>query len=83
MKHYDYNKAKEIINNHLDGLKEVSLGMEEDWFWTGETIWEDGLYKNELNDEILIGGINGSNWATPIIRLTFEDGSETELDCYY
>jgi hypothetical protein len=45
MKHYDYKKAKETIKSHLDNsgrygkLLSASLGMEEDWNWTGTTIW--------------------------------------------
>lgn len=50
MKKYDYSLAKKIIEKFvdLDVLKEASLGMHEDWFWTAETIWEDGEYKRTI-----------------------------------
>ena len=50
MKCYDYAKAKQIIEENKDNLVEASLGMHEDWFWTAETVWENGEYKRELPD---------------------------------
>lgn len=49
MKTYDFNKVKKLISESA-GLKSASLGMHEDWFWTAETIWEDGLFKKDLPD---------------------------------
>lgn len=43
--------------------------MHEDWFWTSKTIFEKGKYLANLDDENLkIGGISGSNWATPVLQ---------------
>ena len=78
MKNYNFNKAKQIILENLENLESASLGMHEDWFWTAETIWENGEYKN---DETTIGGIGGSSWATPTLQLLFKDGSEKMIEC--
>jgi len=83
MKHYDYDKAKSIIEeNKSKGLVEASLGMKEDWFWTAETIWNDGKYVRVLKENTKIGGIDGSNWATPILELIFTDETKITLNCY-
>ena len=81
MKNYNFKKAKQIILENVENLESASLGMHEDWFWTAETVWENGEYKNELNDETTIGGIGGSSWATPTLQLLFKDGSEKMIVC--
>lgn len=53
MKSYDYKKAKHIIEESKDCLESASLGMHEDWFWTAETIWENGEFKRELPDNAI------------------------------
>lgn len=50
MKTYDYTKAKQIIELNKKNLVSASLGMYEDWFWTTETIFENGEFKRELPD---------------------------------
>ena len=50
MKNYNFNKAKQLIEESKDNLASASLGMHEDWFWTAETIWEGGEYKRILPD---------------------------------
>ena len=50
MKNYDFKKAKKIIEESKDCLESASLGMHEDWAWTGQTIFEDGEFKKELPD---------------------------------
>lgn len=84
MKNYDYNKAKQIIGKDVD-LSTASLGMAEDWTWTAQTIWEDGNFTVECDDpsgRILVAGIDGSNWATPTLVLSYKDGRETRQDCF-
>lgn len=81
MRKYDYEKAKKLIAENANNLKNASLGMHEDWFWTAQTVWEDGKYEKELNDETNIGGINGSYWATPTLQLCFNDGSDKMIEC--
>lgn len=50
MKFYDYELAKTIIQTFidLDVLDSASLGIHEDWFWTADTIYEEGEWKKEL-----------------------------------
>jgi hypothetical protein len=62
--------------------------MKEDWFWTGEDVWtkKDGYFcqidEPKYDKERLIGGIRGSYWATPIIKLIFEQDDFVEKDVY-
>ena len=88
MKHYDYKKAKEIIKSYLKDNKgcgkllSASLGMEEDWNWTAETIWHDGEYLVKLTSKTDIAGINRSYWATPVLELEFENEFVFKTPCY-
>lgn len=126
MKSYNYDLAIKIVDifSSLNTLKEASLGMHEDWFWTAHTIWEDGEWKinllsNEEADKMysefiekrnngmkmfldekddnglhkinpeyeayypcLIGGLRGSDWATPVIHIELEDGTEKTFNCF-
>lgn len=87
-KNYDYKKAKSIIEQYLYGkeprqLISASLGMKEDWWWTGETIWESGKFIRRLTKVTKIAGINKSYWATPVLELEFEDESSIKMDCYF
>lgn len=82
MKIYDYEKAKEIINHRKDEIERASLGMYEDWFWTAETVFEDGKFTKKLTEETVIGGINGSCWATPALRLELKNGEDECIGCY-
>ena len=50
MKTYDFKKAKQIIEENKENLVSASLGMHEDWFWTAETIYEEGEFKRQLPD---------------------------------
>jgi hypothetical protein len=79
MKNYNFDKAKQLISEHPDTVS-ASLGMHEDWCWTAEEIWnKDSGYIKESG---LIGGIDGSCWATPTLQLSFPDGSDKMIGCY-
>lgn len=82
MKKYDFEKVKAIINQEAHNIKEASVGMYEDWFWTAETIFENGGFTRELNENTEIGGIKGSSWATPSLRVEYNDGREECIPCY-
>jgi len=82
MKEYDFDKAKAIIEKNKENVKSASLGINEDWFWTAETIYEDGEYTRELSDGTCIAGINGSGWGTPMIRIETLDGEDHAITCY-
>ncbi len=81
MKNYNFNKAKQLIAENLENLESASLGMHEDWFWTAETVYLNGEYKNELNSDTTIVGIGGNSRATPTLQLLFKDGSEKMIEC--
>jgi len=82
MKKYDFAKARDFIEAEKEILTGASLGMHEDWFSTGETIWKNGEYTVDLATVAEIAGICGSRWATPVIKLKYNDGKERFLECY-
>jgi hypothetical protein len=83
MKNYDFKQAKDFIKlAKKDGLIEATLGMKEDWYWTADTVWIDGKYVKKLNKETKIGGIQSSNWATPMLELTYKNGTIMQLNCF-
>ena len=81
MADYDFELAGKLVQKYSDLLEEASLGMAEDWYWTAETIYEEGKFTDTLSKEV-VGGIKGAAWATPTVLLTFKDGTEKFLDCY-
>lgn len=82
MADYNFILAKQIINSTTN-LQSASLGMHEDWFWTAETICKkESGYLLDLNEKTKIAGIQGSSWATPVLQLEFEDGSEKTINCF-
>jgi hypothetical protein len=82
MKKYDFAKAHDFIEAEKEILASASLGMHEDWFCTGETVWKNGKYAVDLATVAEIAGISGSSWATPVIKLEYNDGKERFLECY-
>lgn len=81
-KQYDYESAKKMIQVRSDLIESASLGMEEDWFWTGVTVYEDSKFTVDLDEQPEIAGIRGSSWATPALYLQYKDGTEEMVDCY-
>lgn len=81
-KEYDFQKAKKIIKDNEKTLLEACLGIQEDWFWTAETVWEDGEFIKNLDEIKHIGGIPGSVWATPVIRLEHKSGKDEVFECF-
>ena len=80
MKKYDFVKAKKLIRENKENLESASIGMHEDWFWTAETVWEGGKYKQKLNKDSNLGGINESEWATPTLQLCYKGGREEMIE---
>lgn len=84
MKKYDYQKAKEIIEREKDeGAIEASLYMSGDYFWTAGEVWnkDEGYIKNLDDEELTIGGINGSSWATPMLEVDFGEYTKN-FECH-
>lgn len=89
MKYYSKRVITNYVNAHKDEIKDVTVGMEEDWFWTAEIIYDNvnGFYDvldsfEEDSDLIEVAGICGSSWATPVMRVSFLDGTDEVLDCW-
>ena len=83
MAEYDFQKAKKLIQLNSDLIESAHLGMAEDWFWTAETVFEDGKFTIDLEEDgLLIAGIKSSIWATPVIELRMKDGREVVKNCY-
>lgn len=114
MKLYDFKLAQQIIKqfDDLGMLYEATLGIQEDWVYTSETIWSEGKYIKhfpenfeELQDEyqqqrwnehsekyetltelfdayddILIAGLTGSEWGTPVIEIILHNNTFV-FDC--
>ena len=87
MKYYDYEKVQNLVKAKIHGIAKIELGMKEDWFWTGQTVWKHGQFIDGFgkftNGVETLGGINGSDWATPIMRIRLLSGTVVEYDCYY
>lgn len=79
---YDYELAQRLIQMKSDVLDEALLGMEEDWFWTAQTVYENGKFEIDLSEKPEIAGICSSYWATPVMLLRYKDGREEFVDCY-
>ena len=76
MTYYDPSTIKRIIEDHKADVIYAVVGMQEDWSWTAETVFEDGMYTVDLSGErVLLAGIEGSSWATPVIHLHLKDGN--------
>lgn len=83
MKNYDFTLAKKIIETFTatTEVESASMGMHEDWFWTADTVWTTEGYTDTFKTG-LIGGIDGSTWATPVIQLTLVSGETHTFNCY-
>lgn len=83
MKEYDFETAHRYIEDNADNISIATLGISEDWFWTAERVFEDGKFLIDLTvDDVKIGGINGSDWTTPVMAVEYKDGTEKIADCY-
>jgi hypothetical protein len=82
MKTYDFKAIKKFIENDKGNIAVASLGIREDWFWTSETVFENGEFTKNLDDITTIAGIEGSSWATPVLHIEDKDGNETFKEAY-
>lgn len=79
-KNYDWDEIRKTISEEIPkGLNEAMIGMAEDWFSTGETVWsiKEG-YINDIDKPIYdsdreIMGLKDPSWATPKIELFYDN----------
>lgn len=76
MKRYSYKLVKDFIEKNRKNIDQVVLGMSEDWGWTSDVVFSNNKYKNTLEDGACIAGIDGSDWATPSMEVTYKDGTK-------
>lgn len=96
-RYYDWNRIRKLIDDAVPkGLIMATLGMKEDWFWTGLDVWSKdkngfiktdfGMYidlrDEEYDSERIVCGINRSSWATPVMKLIYEDGTTELIEVY-
>lgn len=79
MKSYNEIKVYQYINNNIDIIETVYIGMYEDWWWTAESIFENVGEKFDISvfEDI---SLHESYWATPSMLVRFMDGSERLFD---
>lgn len=87
MKYYNAKFIKDFIEKRKDDIKVVEVGMSEDWSWTAKTIFnekEGFSYPLDLrkDNKIEIAGINGSTWATPVMRVIYKDEHIEIVECW-
>ena len=88
---YNFWRAKFIIEefDKKENLKKAELGLSGDWADTATTVWEDGEFIVQLNDDTKINGqhhqqpqikMNGDvKYTHPVLKLTFNDNTEKEF----
>ena len=88
---YDYSSVYDLIEDRLarnDDLISVLYGMEKDFSWTAETLWDkENGYQYDLQTYTgVLAGIKESYWAKPVLLFTYEDADGDEREewvyCY-
>ena len=81
MKYYDFKKIEKIIKADKKAIS-ADLGMYQDWGWTSEEIWNKKTGFTDNFKSGSIGGIIGSNWATPCLKIQYKGDLIRELFPY-
>ena len=76
-KAFDWDKAAEIIKEHLQEHPDMKAeaGLQGDWNYTGGVIFEDGKPTNENYTYL------SSNWAAPTLILEWDGSEQIEVEC--
>lgn len=82
IKKYNFKEIKKFLDKHKHLIKEASLGIHEDWFWTAEVIFKEGKYINDLQETTTVSNITGSKWGTPVLEVKWEKGHINNYKCY-
>lgn len=77
----DWKKSKKIIEKEKDKIDYVRAGLTEDWGYTVGTIFMDGKYVEEDENEFETPCYS-SFWATPGIKINYKDGTEKVYECF-
>lgn len=77
MKKFDFDRMKKYIEKNDESIESIQIGMLEDFWWTG-----NDYYKNKLYLVVPEYCIFESNWATPIMLVTFNNGKKIIIDSY-
>lgn len=80
---FDWKKAAQIIKDHISkGFSfDAVAGLKGDFEWTGGTIYEFNIYKNEVNTDSYT--YLASCHATPLLVIEDPDGEEIAVyDCW-
>jgi hypothetical protein len=67
-KKFDWIKAANILIER--NPKRASAGLIEDWLWTGDKIWDNGVKEDSFPQLC-------SSWATPVLLIEGE-----EIECW-
>jgi hypothetical protein len=83
MKYYSMEKIRDFVAKSEKPIKSVSVGMKEDWGWTAVEIYRKGKFTANVNGKRLkVAGIEGSTWATPVMRVEYKGGILETIECY-
>lgn len=83
MKYYSTEKIRDFVAKSKKPIKAVSVGMKEDWGWTADEIYRKGKFiANVSGKRLEVAGIEGSTWATPVMRVEYVGGSHEIVECY-
>lgn len=84
MKYYDAKLIKGFIEKNKDDIDCVSCGMKEDWSWTAVEVFKNGEILFDLGTKtIILAGIDGSYWATPVMEVVYKNGETHIIPCYF
>lgn len=79
MMNADFEKAKKIVEHLLQegkAIVEVEMGLDGDWNENSMTIFENGEFTEyHMHDS--------SQWAEPIILVSYEDGSNEAYSAWF
>lgn len=83
MKYYDGVKCVMYIACNYNKIEEVQLGIKEDWTYTSRYVYSKGRFLIGFEMKVKIAGIEGSIWGTPVMKVTYKDGTNKVIDCYF
>lgn len=77
MRCYDTYSIIRYVSRYKSNLDRIDIGIREDWMNTNQRIYSNGKLLIDLprrDKPLIIRGIRGSMWGTPVMRAVFKDG---------